>query len=56
LCTRVQCSHRCHSSTADGRGRLALQAKTRQFMFDHVRRGLVEPYGLAHWWLDCDEP
>jgi hypothetical protein len=39
-----------------GRSRLALQAKTRQFMFDHVRRGLVEPYGLAHWWLDCDEP
>ena len=39
-----------------GRSRLALQAKTRQFMFDHVRRGLVEPYGLSHWWLDCDEP
>jgi hypothetical protein len=35
---------------------LAVQAKTRQFMFDHVRRGLVEPYGLSHWWLDCDEP
>ena len=31
-------------------------AQSRAFAWDKVASGYVEPYGVRHWWLDCDEP
>lgn len=32
------------------------QPEARKYAFDAVTRGYITPYGLHHWWLDCDEP
>ena len=30
--------------------------RAREYAFDGVRSGYIDPYGLRFWWLDCDEP
>jgi alpha-D-xyloside xylohydrolase len=30
--------------------------EARAYAFDAVNEGYIKPYGLHHWWLDCDEP
>jgi alpha-D-xyloside xylohydrolase len=32
------------------------QTEARDYAFNAVDRGYIKPYGLHHWWLDCDEP
>eukprot|EP00658_Telonema_sp_P-2_P014873 TRINITY_DN1567_c0_g1_i21.p1 TRINITY_DN1567_c0_g1~~TRINITY_DN1567_c0_g1_i21.p1 ORF type:complete len:694 (+),score=84.24 TRINITY_DN1567_c0_g1_i21:184-2265(+) len=32
------------------------QPAARQYAFGKVKEGYMDPYGLHHWWLDCDEP
>jgi alpha-glucosidase (family GH31 glycosyl hydrolase) len=32
------------------------QPKAREYAFKAVEEGYIKPYGLHHWWLDCDEP
>jgi hypothetical protein len=27
-----------------------------RYAFAAVEKGYIEPYGIHHWWLDCDEP
>ena len=31
-------------------------AKSREYAWQQVADGYVKPYGIRHWWLDCDEP
>jgi alpha-D-xyloside xylohydrolase len=33
----------------------AFSAEARGYAFGKVANGYVKPYGLRHWWLDCDE-
>eukprot|EP01051_Picozoa_sp_SAG22_P000313 SAG22_NODE_7_length_40155_cov_25.241356_26_plen_226_part_00 len=30
--------------------------EARAFAWEAVEAGYIKPYGLHHWWLDCDEP
>ena len=30
--------------------------EARAYAFNAVNEGYIKPYGLHHWWLDCDEP
>jgi len=30
--------------------------KARDYAWAAVEAGYIKPYGLHHWWLDCDEP
>eukprot|EP01043_Picozoa_sp_COSAG02_P044429 COSAG02_NODE_3967_length_5975_cov_20.818244_3_plen_524_part_00 len=32
------------------------QPAARDYAWDAVEAGYIKPYGLHHWWLDCDEP
>jgi alpha-D-xyloside xylohydrolase len=32
------------------------QPAARAYAWNAVESGYVKPYGLHHWWLDCDEP
>ena len=32
------------------------QEDARTFMFDKVIKGIIEPFGITMFWLDCDEP
>lgn len=32
------------------------QPAARAYAWDAVESGYIKPYGLHHWWLDCDEP
>jgi hypothetical protein len=27
-----------------------------EYAWEKVAAGYVKPYGIRHWWLDCDEP
>jgi alpha-D-xyloside xylohydrolase len=31
-------------------------AESREYAWQQVVEGYVKPYGIKHWWLDCDEP
>ena len=31
-------------------------AESREYAWQKVAEGYVKPYGIKHWWLDCDEP
>eukprot|EP01043_Picozoa_sp_COSAG02_P015410 COSAG02_NODE_657_length_18797_cov_34.071238_14_plen_519_part_00 len=32
------------------------QPAAREYAWNAVETGYIKPYGLHHWWLDCDEP